>query len=71
MERWCIDRFEGDWAVLENEQAQHRTLPLSQLPAGLKEGDWLWENGGVWQWDKDHTAETAERIAKKLKTLWK
>lgn len=33
-----IDRFEGDWAIIECEHGTF-TLPKSLLPEGAKEGD--------------------------------
>lgn len=40
-EVWIVDRFEGDYAVVE--RALHETLrvPRALLPAGLREGDAL------------------------------
>lgn len=34
-----IDRFEGDYAVVEFEGRQMKDIPRRDLPAGLKEGD--------------------------------
>lgn len=36
---YIIDRFEGDWAVVETEKRTTFNLPRSILPADLKEGD--------------------------------
>ena len=38
-----VDQIEGDVAVLveEAEDADEHPLPLSDLPIGTKEGDWL------------------------------
>lgn len=40
-EVWIVDRFEGDYAVVE--RALHETLhvPRALLPAGVREGDAL------------------------------
>ena len=40
-EVWIVDRFEGDYAVVE--RAPHETLhvPRALLPAGVREGDAL------------------------------
>jgi hypothetical protein len=40
-EVWIVDRFEGDYAMVE--RALHETLhfPRALLPAGLREGDAL------------------------------
>lgn len=36
---FIIDRFEGDWAIVETENRLTFNLPRSSLPPGLKEGD--------------------------------
>lgn len=38
---YIIDRFEGDWAVIETENRQTFNLPREILPAGTREGDVL------------------------------
>ena len=34
-----IDRFEGDWAIIETEDRHTFNLPRFVLPTGIKEGD--------------------------------
>ena len=34
-----IDRFEGDWAIIETENRHTFNLPRFVLPSGIKEGD--------------------------------
>jgi len=36
---YIIDRFEGDWAIVETENRIIFNLPRSILPTDLKEGD--------------------------------
>lgn len=36
---FIIDRFEGDWAIIETETRDTFNLPRSVLPSGIKEGD--------------------------------
>lgn len=38
MTRYSVDRFEGDLAVLVDDEGNSRTEPLSALPAGTHEG---------------------------------
>lgn len=38
---YTVDRIEGDWAVLEDENRQMSDVSLAELPAGLREGDLL------------------------------
>ena len=34
-----VDRFEGDWAIIEIENRHTFNLPRFVLPLGIKEGD--------------------------------
>lgn len=36
---YIIDRFEGDWAIIETENRTLFNLPRSVMPTELKEGD--------------------------------
>ena len=36
---FIIDRFEGDWAIIEMENRHTFNLPRSVLSPGIKEGD--------------------------------
>ncbi|MCB8814979.1 DUF3006 domain-containing protein [Desulfosporosinus shakirovi] len=36
---YIIDRFEGDWAIIETDNRATFNLPRSVLTADLKEGD--------------------------------
>ena len=39
MARFTIDRFEGQWAVLETPNGKTINYPRNLLPKGAKEGD--------------------------------
>lgn len=36
---FIIDRFEGDWAIVETENRHTFNLPRYIIPPGIKEGD--------------------------------
>ncbi|MHB8075342.1 DUF3006 domain-containing protein [Desulfosporosinus fructosivorans] len=36
---FIIDRFEGDWAIVETEDRHTFNLPRFIIPPGIKEGD--------------------------------
>jgi hypothetical protein len=36
---FIIDRFEGEWAVIETDARQTFTLPRASLPPDTREGD--------------------------------
>ncbi|MGI6160589.1 MAG: DUF3006 domain-containing protein [Christensenellales bacterium] len=63
-----VDRFENGLAVII-EGEQRFTLELSSLPDGIREGDCLKFENGVWQKDEQATLllrQKAETLANKL-----
>ena len=61
-----IDRFEGDYAVVEFEGRKMVDILKKDLPAGLKEGDAIRCTDGTYVFDGLET----ERIKKETKTLF-
>lgn len=61
-----IDRFEGEYAVVEFEGRQMKDIPRRDLPAGLKEGDVIQGTDGIYVFNERET----ERIKKETKTLF-
>ena len=61
-----IDRFEGDYAVVEFEGRQMKDIMRRDLPAGLKEGDAIKCTNGIYVFDELET----ERIKKETKTMF-
>ena len=53
-----VDRIEETTAVCQREDRSVFTLPLSCLPQGVKEGDVLREENGVFKTDPDETKKT-------------
>ncbi len=49
--RYTIDRFEGKYAVCENETGEMINLPAEQLPEKAKEGDIIIESNGIYTVD--------------------
>lgn len=60
-----IDRFEGDFAVVELESRDTVDLSINLVPEGAKEGDIL--EIRVYH---DETAERKKRIEKLTEGLW-
>lgn len=65
-----IDRIEETTAVCQREDRSVFTLPLSSLPQGVKEGDVLREENGVFKSAPDETNERKKRIRQKIKNLF-
>jgi len=61
-----IDRFEGDYAVVEFEGRNMVEIHKKDLPAGLKEGDAIRGTDGVYIFDELET----ERIRKETKGMF-
>lgn len=65
-----VDRIEETTAVCQREDRSVFTLPLSRLPQGVKEGDVLREENGVFKAAPDETSERKKRIRQKMKHLF-
>ena len=68
--RYIIDRIEGELAVCEADDLKQVEFKTSQLPKGAKEGSTLVLNdaGSLILIEDD---ERAQRIADKMKSVWK
>ncbi len=59
---YSLDRFEGNWAVLVDEDGESRDVPRTQLPQEAAEGDMLRERDGGFISDEDATAARRAEI---------
>lgn len=67
---YMIDRLEQELAVCENESKEMVSIPLDRLPKGVKEGDVLREQEGVYTVDEDATRDRRARMRKKMMDLF-
>lgn len=65
-----IDRFEGDFAVVEIEGQEMQDIKKGILPAGVKEGTAIILIGDQWQIDSDMTASLKEEIDALVENLF-
>lgn len=65
-----IDRFEGEYAVLETESGM-KNVPREMLPEEAREGDVLEVKDGVYIINKKAVAERRSTMRKKLKKMKK
>lgn len=70
MDRFVIDRFEGEFAVCEGEGKRMENVPRGLLPADAKEGDCVVEEDGAWRIDADETSARKARIDALAKSLF-
>lgn len=63
--KYTIDRFEGEYAVIEDKNKKMFNISKEILPADAKEGDII-----TIEIDYDATNERKKRITKMMNDLW-
>ncbi len=67
---YTLDRFEGEFAVLENRNTKEMLdIHVSDIPSNAKEGDILKLSNGSYVVDYEETRAVSERIRKKMNNL--
>ena len=69
MEKFIVDRFEEEYAVLEKETLETVDVLRTELP-DAKEGDVLIYENGVYTVDCEETQKRKEFIQEKLRKLF-
>lgn len=70
MKKLVIDRFEGSYAICEDETKTFSKVPKYRLPLGCKEGDTLIQDSdGMLQVAKNETKGNENRIREKMNRL--
>jgi hypothetical protein len=72
MKSYVIDRFEGDFAVLEAPEGGTVDVQRAKMPAGAKEGDALKydEASGIYSPDEEATRLRGEKIKELMDELF-
>ncbi len=68
---YVVDRFEGDFAVLENEDGSHKNTYRELLPENVREGDILEFTEDDFIIREDLIRERRDKILKKQKKLFR
>ena len=68
--KFIIDRFEGDYAILEDENKNMLDILKSSLPDKVKEGDVLILKSNSYTIDQDETNKRKDQIQKLMNELW-
>ncbi len=68
--RGIIDRFEGDYAIIEKEDRVFVNIPREALPLEAKEGDAIIQVGTEYQIDETETKKRRKRIEELSRNLW-
>lgn len=70
MKKLIIDRFEGNYAVCEEEDKSMTKIPKYKLPLECKEGDCLILNeNDMYQKDEKSTSAREKRLLEKMQRL--
>lgn len=67
---YTIDRFEGAFAICEDEAGVMQEIERALLPPDAAEGDLLRNEDGKFVIDAQATARRRAQIRKKLESLW-
>ncbi|MDO4732906.1 MAG: DUF3006 domain-containing protein [Bacillota bacterium] len=70
MKQYCIDRFEGSWALCEQEDGHIISIPRAQLPAEAEEGDFLQETETGFRLDPEAKAVAGQKNTQLLQSLF-
>ena len=71
MKYYCIDRIESDFAVCECEDGSMANIPLSLLPPGAKEGQWIsQDSSGCFSLDPERTSREKAKARSLLDRLF-
>ena len=70
--RYTVDRFEGDIAVIENrDTGEMININKNDLPNDIHEGSILKINNGKYEIDLEEEKNIEQRIKDKMNKLWK
>lgn len=66
-----IDRFEGNFAVCENENKEMINIERNKIPSSANEGDVISLENNIFTIYVEETNIRKEKISKLLNDLWK
>ena len=71
IEEYSVDRFEGEYAVLENRKTNEtKNVKKDMLPENKKEGSILQYVNGKYTYNEELTKEENNRIQDRMNKLW-
>lgn len=69
--KYIIDRFEGTYAVCEDENKDMVNIPKYKLPMEAKEGDLLIDDNGIIRIDDREADENRKKMNQMMSKLFK
>ncbi len=70
LEQFIVDRLEGEFAVCEKMEGGMISLPVKQLPAGVRDGDVLTGRDGLYRIDREATKKRRDEVDAKRRMLF-
>ena len=71
IEEYSVDRFEGEYAVLENRKTNEtKNVKKDMLPENIKEGSILQYVNGKYTYNEELTREETKIIQDRMNKLW-
>lgn len=71
IEEYSVDRFEGEYAVLENRKTNEiKHVKKDMLPENIREGSILQYVNGKYTYNKGLTKEETNKIQDRMNKLW-
>ena len=64
--KWVVDRFEEEYAVLETSAGEIISVPILALPEGTVPGSTLINQNNKWFQDHDETTAREKRIQERF-----
>lgn len=68
--RFVLDRFEGEYAVCENNRKEILNINKDKIPAEAKEGDVLKIGSNEITIDREETEKRKREVEKLMEDLW-
>lgn len=65
-----IDRFEGDFAIVEDKNREMHNIEITKLPQGIMEGDFVFEENGVFLVDEAESKSRKKKIDELMDDLF-
>lgn len=65
-----LDRFEGDFAVIEDEDGKIKNIPKALIDKEVTEGSVIFKKGDKYYLDKKNSAAEREKIAELQNSLF-
>ena len=70
VETYIVDRFEGEYIILENNKGELFDVLKTSVESGVKEGDYLVKTGDYFTIDIEETKKRKEKIHDMMKGMW-